>query len=148
MILQRLQDSLGIKLAQGLCTITPNELIKVGDRQTEGPGEYDISGVGIHMNEHTAVLFTEGVRLGIVWPHEKVEFDGDTNVDILISFATDVKQITNLLKEQDPRILVLTDEAAAEEVAKQDGVAVTKEASYKVTAQSLPADDRVFVLLS
>ncbi|HEY1074450.1 MAG TPA: hypothetical protein VGE59_01975 [Patescibacteria group bacterium] len=150
MVVQRIQgNTIGLKLANALVNIKHEGGIRIGDRETEGPGEYDIAGVGAHVLDSTAILFAEGIRIGIVWSvTADAKFEDDVNIDILIPFLTDVKQVNAFIKEQDPRVVVIPDEAIADEIAKQDGITVAKEANYKITSSTLPVEDRVFITLS
>jgi hypothetical protein len=143
------EEAIGLKTATTLVQIKRDGSIRVGDKSIEGPGEYDVASVGIHAFPDYAILFTEGIRLGVVW-NETAQLDPEenSNSDIFIFLMADLKQINTIVKEQDPRIVVFHDTTTAEALAKQDGVELVRESSYKVSQQSLPSEERVFVLLS
>ncbi len=150
MTLQRVNDeTLNLKTGQTVVHIKTNGHIKVNDYSIEGPGEYDIAGVGLHVFEHFAVLFTEGLRLALIWEGEgKIDFEEDANLDVFVLLLTNTQNITTVMKEQDPRIVILQNQAAAQALQSQDGITITEESNYKITPQSLPAGESVFVLLT
>lgn len=141
-------DTLGLKLATTTVHIKHDGTIRVGDRSTEGPGEYDIAGVGIHVFDHAAVIFTEGMRVAVLWGGTSLDLEEGVTLDIFIPLLPDAEKVTQVIKEQDPRLLILHDEAVADALAKQDGIEITRSASYKATLQTLPAGERSIILLA
>lgn len=149
MVLQHINtEIIGLKSGQITAQIRGSGSIKLGERETEGPGEYDIAGIGIHTYSGHAVLFAEGIRLAVIWdPNAKFDPEEELNIDVFVFLITDVKQITSFIKEQDPRIVVFHNPEVAQEVGRQDGVTITQESSFKLSPQSLPTEERIFVLL-
>jgi hypothetical protein len=149
MVLQHINSEvIGLKSGQITAQIKGTGIIKLGERETEGPGEYDIAGIGIHSYTGHAVLFAEGIRLAVIWdPNAKFDPEEELNIDVFVFLISDAKQITSFIKEQDPRIVVFHNPEVAEEVARLDGVSITQESSYKLSPQTLPMDERIFVLL-
>jgi hypothetical protein len=149
MLLQHISEtSLLCKSGSGSAIINHDGRMQVGEYKVEGPGEYDISGIGIHVYTTYAVLFSEGIRVAVFWRGtEDLSKDEESEVDICIPLVSDAKVVTTIIKEQDPRLVVFHDETLAAEVAKQDGITPKHENSFKITTQSLPAEDRQFILL-
>jgi hypothetical protein len=142
-------NTLGLKTAGTNAQIKPNGEIRIGEKDIEGPGEYDVAGLGVHAYLGYAVLFTEGVRFAVLWDTAaSIDTADEVNIDVFIFLITDVKRINTIIKELDPRLVVLNEEATANEVAEQDGVTVTRDSNYKITSSTLPAEDRQFVLLA
>ncbi len=150
MILRSLSiDTIGLKTAATNVQIKNTGEIRIGDSGIEGPGEYDISSVGIHAFAGYGVLFTEGVRFAVIWDtNAKIDAEDETNIDIFVFLIEDAKRINAIIEEQDPRVVVLCQEQLANDVAKQDGATVDHESAYKITASTLPAEARQFVLLA
>lgn len=149
MVLQQINpDTIGIKTSATSVQIKHDGTIKIGEKNLEGPGEYEIAGVGAHVVDTHALLFTEGVRLAVVYktPMDTSEEETLTG-DVYIFLVNDAKAIDSVVKDQDPRVAVLHNEAIAQELSTKEGVAVEPIASYKLTAQSLPADNREYILL-
>ena len=149
MVLRTLgRDAISMKTPAAAVQIKANGDFRINDKNTEGPGEYDVAGVGVHIYNGYLVLFTEGVRIAVLWdPTAKIDAEDETNIDAFVFFTSDVKQINTVIKEQDPRLAVFTDEAIANEVTQLDGVSLSRESNYKVTAATLPVEDRQFVAL-
>lgn len=142
-------DSLQIKMNQTVVTIKHDGAIKIGDRALEGPGEYDIAGIGAHAFTGHASLFAEGVRLTVVWGDPaSLKEDEDAGSDVFIFTLPDANKIEAVIKEQDPRIVVLHDEAISGQLAQGAGVEVQTVSNYKITTQTLPAENREIVLLA
>jgi hypothetical protein len=126
-----------------------NGSIQVNGRSLEGPGEYDIANIGIHVFDAYAILFSEGIRVAVFWSDnlEHLPHDEDSEIDICIPLIGDVKAVNTMIKEQDPRLVILHDENLAAELTKQDGITPRREGSIKITAATLPAEDRDYILL-
>lgn len=150
MVLQHVTgDALTLKSGATVAQIKHDGSIRVGDRSIEGPGEYDIAGMGIHARAGHAVLFAEGIRTNIVWQSEGSLQDDETAAsDIFVLLFDDEKAATALIKEQDPRIVVLRHDVLAQRLAQQDALAVDTVATYKITQQTLPVADREVILLA
>lgn len=152
MILQHSgETTLTCKSGSAIAVIHHDGRMQVSDRPLEGPGEYDIAGIGIHVYPTHAILFSEGIRVAIFWQAQagQATAEGEeSEIDICIPLLTDIKTINDLLKEQDPRIVVIHDEGVATELAKQDGVTPKRENSIKITPQTLPTEEREYILLS
>ncbi len=147
MVLQHLNPAtIGIKLASTTVHLKHDGSIKIGDRELEGAGEYDIAGVGVQVFTGAAFLFCENIRLG-VFGSEAAGSQEDINCDILVVLTPEAKQMATLIKELDPRIVVVHDDALAHHLETNDGASLVREATYKVTAATLPTEDRVFVAL-
>lgn len=143
------EATLTCKSGSAIAVIHHDGRMQVGDRSIEGPGEYDIAGIGIHAYSTHAILFSEGIRVAIFWQVPDQTSEGEeSEIDICIPLLTDLKAVDALVKEQDPRIVIIHDEAIASELAKQDGVTPKRESSIKVTSQTLPTEDREYILLS
>lgn len=150
MTFQRLNPStIAIKAGQGMFTATTDGTLKVGDHLVEGPGEYDIAGIGLHVFADHAFVIAEAIHTCVVWKNEvKISEDEDAAVDILVCMVDSVEAINAMVKANDPRVIILADEVVAEAVARQDGIEVDRPSSYKITAAALPADTRAAVLLA
>lgn len=149
MVLQHINaDTIVIKTGATSAAIKTDGTIRIGDHDITGPGEYDIAAIGVHVFPTYASLFCEGIRVAIV-KEAMVTAEGDEDdSDILLLLTEDIKLANATLKQVDPRIVVVHSEVLAAELAKSDGAEVKRESSYKVTTQTLPADDRDFVLLA
>lgn len=148
MVFQRINtDTISIKTGTATAQVKAAGTVKVGDYEITGPGEYDISGIGFHAETSYAMLFSEGVRVVLVWGSEIKKNDEDVSGDIFVIFGGDVPKINALIKEQDPRVVLVHERSVAEQVAAQDGITFQEEGTYKITASTLPADSRLFVLL-
>lgn len=148
MVFQRVNnDALTIKTGAATAQIKPAGVIKVGDYEITGPGEYDIAGIGFHAELTHTIVFAEGVRVALVWGSEMKTNDEDLNGDIFLFFGSDIPKINAVIKEQDPRVVMLHDKGVADQIATQDGVTFQEEGTYKVAASSLPSDSRSYVLL-
>lgn len=141
--------TLTCKSGSAIAVIHHDGRIQVGDRPLEGPGEYDIASIGIHAFPTHAILFSEGIRIAIYWQaHSRLSEEEEADIDICIPLLTDLKAIDAIVKECDPRIVIIHDETMASELAKQDGIVTRRESSLKITAQTLPAEEREYILLS
>lgn len=149
MVLQHVNgDTLTVKVATSTITFKHSGAIKIGDHEIEGPGEYDVAGVGAHVFPGYGVFFAESIRVAAVWQNgSKINGDEDTNIDIYIFLNDDPKDVSALIKEQDPRVVVLHNEEIATSLMQQDSIAAERQPSYKVTAQTLPAEERAVILL-
>ncbi len=142
-------DTLGVKVAQTLVLLKHDGNIKIGDRMLEGPGEYDVAGVGIHSFEQHAVLFAEGLRLTVVWGDtEEVNSEDDAGSDIYVLLLSDAKRAEALIKEQDPRVVILHSAELRDALAQTMGTPIKEESTYKLTAQGLPAEERDVILIA
>ncbi len=149
MVFQHINDdTLNIKTNSASIRIKDNGAIQVGERTIEGPGEYDITGVGLHVFPFAAIIFAEGLRLAFIWEwSETSQFDDNAEIDVFLLSLEDPKKITTIIKEQDPRLVVLHNRSAAESLKVQDAITLEETNNYKITTQTLPAEERQFVLL-
>ncbi len=143
-------DSIMIKAGSAAVQLRQDGHIRIQDKDLEGSGEYDVAGVGAHVFPTYAVLFAEGIRVAMVWeqPSTTYEFEEGSEVDVFILWLRDGKQVTTILKEQDPRLVILPYEETVADLETQDGLAIERQNNYKVTSQSLPAGERVTILLA
>ena len=117
MVIQRLNPTtIGLKLASTSVQIKQDGMIRIGDRDLEGPGEYDIAGVGVQVFLGAALFFCENIRMSVFWQMNGALSQEDTTCDVLVPLFGDPKQITTLIKELDPRIVVLYDEVIAKQM--------------------------------
>lgn len=148
MVLQRVNsETLAVKVGQSVVQLKSVGALKINDHIIEGPGEYDVAGVGAHVLESVAIIFAEGIRTAAVWQNGMKLGDDNIDIDIIVFLHNDAKAINDAIKELEPRIVVLSDEDTASEIAKQDGLELTRESNYKVTTQSLPTTGTAFILL-
>ena len=149
MIVQTLDpETVGLKTTSTLTKVNQSGDIVIGARSLEGPGEYDIAGVGAHILSGYGIFFCEGVRLAVVWDRNAKFTNGDDgDIAVLVFLTNDINQINTIISEQDPRVVIVYDQSIADVLTKQDGVVIRQENSYKVTAATLPAQEREFILL-
>jgi hypothetical protein len=150
MVLQRLNPTtVGIKSGSCIVQLKPEGAIQIQNRPLEGPGEYDVAGIGAHVFPDYAVIFSEGIRLAVIWDaRTKIVFEEeDSSTDIFIFLGGEVAHITSVIKDQDPRLVVLPNQEVADAIAKEDSVQVSQESNYKLTAQTLPTGERVYLIL-
>jgi hypothetical protein len=142
-------DTLGLKVAQTSVHLKHSGEIKIGDRVLEGPGEYDIAGVGVHAFDQHAVIFAEGLRLTVVWGDtEQTNSEDDAGSDIYVLLLSDAKRAEAIIKEQDPRVVILHSAELRDALAQQFGATIKEESTYKLTSGALPAEERDIVLIA
>lgn len=149
MTFQKLNPStLAIKAGTGTLTLSVAGEMKIGDYAIEGPGEYEIAGIGLHVSTTHAIVVSESIQVAVVW-EGRADIDGEaSSIDILLSLIDSSDAVVKLVKSLDPRVVVLNDESVATAVATSDGIAVESLASYKVTPASLPAETRTAIVLT
>lgn len=150
MIFQRVNpDTVSLKIGSATVLMHSNGDIKINDRALEGPGEYDIAGVGAHVVGDVAVLFSEGIRVAVFYGSNPQFSDDESDIEVFLFFIQDPKKINELVKGQEPRIVVLTDEAVANELAQADSISFERQGNYKVTSQTLPVSEgAAYILLA
>jgi hypothetical protein len=148
MTIQKLtNDSVALKSISSTIQVKSDGTLKVGDRTIEGPGEYDVAGVGAHVYTDHALFLTEAMRVTVVWSGEaKLESEEESTIDILVYTPDVAPALQTIIKEQDPRMVIMLSQTVSDEVTKQVATA-RQEASVKVTSQTLPAEDRQFIVL-
>lgn len=150
MTFQKLNDTtLAIRSEASTLTVTPGGAIKVGDHLIEGPGEYDIGGMSLHVFDSHAFVSAESIQTCLVWASNGQLGDADdSSVDILVCLLDSVEAITALVKANDPCVVVFQNSNVAEIVANQDGMPISQAPNYKVTQSTLPVESRVGVCLT
>lgn len=149
MILQKLHDTgILLKSDMGILSLLADGTVKIGDYLIEGPGEYDISGIGLHVFTNYCVASCDGIQTVLIWgANSKIESDEASN-DILVCLMEGVEQINDLVKSLDPRVIVFNNEAVATSVATHDGITLDSVSAYKISQTALPVDVRAAVLLT
>lgn len=149
MTFQRLNPStVSIKAGTSVLQASLDGTLKIGDHSIEGPGEYDIAGIGLHVLDGHVFVVSEAMHICIVWKSDAaIDSQDDASIDILVCLIDSVEKINELVKTHDPRIVILADEATADSVARADGTEIDRQSSYKMSQPALPAESRVAVLL-
>ncbi len=149
MTLQKLNDhSVTVKAGTGALSVTADGTLKVGDHLIEGPGEYDISGIGLHVFASHVVVSAEAIQTAIVWSQTAKIDSEEASIDILVCLMEGVEQINDFVKSLDPRVIVFNNETVATSVATHDGITVDAVSAYKISQSALPVDVRAAVLLT
>ncbi len=149
MVLQHINsETIGIKTTQAMIQLKHMGMVKIGERELPGPGEYDVAGIGVHISPAVAFLYLEGMRVAVVWDKiASFNQEEESDIQVYIILHNDAPAATALIKEQDPRLVILHDAVLSEVVTKEDGVTIQPESNFKITAQTLPVDERQFILL-
>ncbi len=150
MTLQRLNpETIAVKTADSTMTIDSRGAIRIGEREISGPGEYDIAGMGLQTFAGCALALVENLNFLVVWQDgDQPDSVQESAADGIIWLSENNSGLDAAMKTQDPRVVVVIRPAVAEALEKQDAVTVVREASYKLTPQSLPAENRVYLLLA
>lgn len=122
--------------------------LKIGEYLIEGPGEYDIAGIGLHVFPTYCIVSGDGIQTIMIWKADSKIDSGELSVDIMVCLLESVDTINDMVTLLDPRVLVFADTQVATAVATHDGITVEAMAIYKVSQSALPADVRVAVLLT
>lgn len=136
--------------------ISLNKDVVVGDFTLCGPGEYEIAGIEVEGVGSLYILEFEEMRLAyldkINRPLTDEEQTAASEVDILflpvgspdVLSVKDALQIINLI---DPRIIIPIHYDSLDEFTKQEAITPEYIDSLKITAQTLPEDERKVIVL-
>lgn len=150
MIFQKLnENTLVLKAAGGSLSLTTDGVMTIDTFRVEGPGEYDVAGIGAHVHDGWAIITAETVHMLAVWVSgAKIVNDDDESIDVLIDLAADANALAELVKSLDPRVVIFSHTQTAAQVARHDGSEVQLAASYKLTLAGLPTDSRAMICLT
>lgn len=137
-------------------TVSVDGTIAIGDRVLPGPGEYESGGVFAEITPDIAHFHVEEMVI-VYLGHKKravteAELEHLENVDVLlVSVDSEAKDeltaITKLIKEIEPRIVLLVGIENAEAFTKVDGEVPEIISNLKLTRADLPEEDRKMYLL-
>lgn len=153
-----------IKATETGCSIKTKDAVimvdgqmKIGERVLPGPGEYEVSGVFAEVLPDVAVFHAEEMNIAYLGHGKKKLEDREQEaleaVDVLLVAADsdakdELKAITDLANEIEPRILVLTGVKDPGVFAKVEGQAPTSLDTLKVTRADLPEEERLVYILT
>lgn len=150
MTITRLNDhQVAIKTNQTMVTISDDKSIVIGTHEIQGPGEYDVAGVGLQMYDGTTMFLVENLRVEVIFDQPELNPDEELiEPDIFLVMTQYDKTIGELVKKVDPRAVILFQPAGAELLTKQEGDTVENQTTIKLTAQTLPVDSRQYFVLA
>lgn len=138
-------------------TISSNSELKIGDIVLPGPGEYETNGVFAEVDRDIAHFHAEEMVL-VYLGHRKRQVTQEElghleNVDVLLvavdSEAKDeLQSITKLIRDIEPRVVVLMGIANADAFQKVDGEAPEVVPTLKITKNDLPEEGRKVYILN
>ncbi|MBI4185863.1 MBL fold metallo-hydrolase [Candidatus Berkelbacteria bacterium] len=147
--------SLSLKAKQ--TTVVVDGEFKIGDLKLPGPGEYEAGGVFAEIQPDIAHFHLEEMVI-VYLEHSKrsvteAELEHLENVDVLMvaidSAAKDELQtVTKLIKEIDPKVVVLVGMTDPTAFAKVDGETPEVVTTLKLMPADLPAEGRTVYLLT
>lgn len=143
--------SVAIKTNQTTVSIDASGEITIGDKKIEGPGEYDVAGVGLQAFGGTTLFLIENVRVEALFepPVKERGSDEEELIEpdvLLVMFPLD-KATADLVKKIEPRVVLLTTDTNTEALEAKPET-IVQQPSVKLTAQNLPAEERMHYLLA
>lgn len=145
-----------IELKTKQTTMSVNDEYKLGDRVLPGPGEYESGGVFAEVAPDIAHFHAEEMVI-VYLGHSKrsvteEELGHLEKVDILLVAVDSAKKdelqtISKLIKEIEPRLVVLVGIEDPTAFAKVDGETPQTVATLKITTADLPEESRLVYLL-
>jgi hypothetical protein len=128
---------------------------KLGDLEINNPGEYEVSGVQMEINDGVCQVFAEGMNVGHI-KRGKTFSDEDlqkmSGINILLigvggNDFTETKTALEVINQIDPSIVIPMCKDSLEDFTKEEGAGGESQDELKISKAELPVEERKIVIL-